>query len=281
MGNMFWKETEVALKDGEFDIGNYRVTLTEDIGSGSFGTVFLAMNRQTKGKLAVKKIKYKFGTEINDELRNMAETEVESMKMVRHPHIVSLLDYKIANGSAWIFMPYCDHGDLNRYLTNNADMPIGKRFIMMYHLADAVSCLHRHTPPIIHRDIKPGNVLVKSINGEDCVMLTDFGYAKLYDYSLSMPGSLVYRDYHESLKGTPSFMAPEFFMEDPSGLKYTATVDIFSLGLMFSIILEYSQGNKNLYPMSGKSKYLFTFHLNKATLFSRTRMIHGKRFTII
>ena len=85
-------------------------------------------------------------------------------------------------------------------------------------------------------------------------MLTDFGYAKLYDYSMSIAGSLIYRDYCDSLKGTPGFMAPEFFMEDPTGLKYTATVDIFSLGLMYSVIFEHSQGNKNLYPMSGKSK---------------------------
>ena len=85
-------------------------------------------------------------------------------------------------------------------------------------------------------------------------MLTDFGYAKLYDYSMSIAGSLIYRDYCDSLKGTPGFMAPEFFMEDPTELKYTATVDIFSLGLMYFIIYEYSQTNKNLYPMSGKYK---------------------------
>ena len=274
MGNLFRQYTESSLKDGEFDIGNYRVTLTDDIGSGSFGTVFQAMNRQTREKLAVKKIKYMFGTEINDELRNIAETEAESMRMVRHAHIVSLLDYKIANGSAWIFMPYCDRGDLNRYLTNYADMPIGKRFIMMYHLANAVSCLHRHTPPIIHRDIKPGNVLVKCINGEDCVMLTDFGYAKLYDYNMSITDSLVYRDYHDSLKGTSSFMAPEFFMKDPTGLKYTATVDIFSLGLMYSIIFECSQGNKNLHPMSGRSKSLFNYRSRLNRLFFNFPQMH-------
>ena len=82
-------------------------------------------------------------------------------------------------------------------------------------------------------------------------MLTDFGLAKIYDHSMSIAGSVVYRDYHESMKGTPSFMAPEFFMEDPTGLKYTATVDIFSLGLVNSVILEYSSGNRNVQPLSG------------------------------
>ena len=231
MGNIF----EPSLKDGEADIGGYRVTLTEDIGSGSFGTVFSARNRKTGGKLAVKKIRYDIGAEINEELRNMAESEAVVMKTVRHRHIVSLLDYAIAHRSAWLFMPFCDRGDLNHYLNNNADMPIGKRFILMHQMAEAVSCLHGNNPPIIHRDIKPGNVLMKNIDGKDCAMLTDFGLAKIYDYNMSVAGSLAYRDYHESLKGTPSFMAPEFFMEDPSGLKYTATVDVYSLGLMNSV----------------------------------------------
>ena len=83
-------------------------------------------------------------------------------------------------------------------------------------------------------------------------MLTDFGYAKLYDYNMSLTGSMVYKDYHESLKGTSNFMAPEFFIGDPTDLKYTATVDIFSLGLMNSIILEYSSSNRNVHPMSGE-----------------------------
>ena len=82
-------------------------------------------------------------------------------------------------------------------------------------------------------------------------MLTDFGFAKLYDYSMSIANSAVYRHFQESLKGTPSYMVPEFFIEDPNGLKYTATVDIFSLGLVYSIIFEYSKENRNLQPMMG------------------------------
>ena len=170
------------------------------------------------------------------ELRNMAESEAEVMKTVRHRHIVRLLDYAIAHRSAWLFMSFCDRGDFNHYLNNNADMPIGKIFILMHQMAEAVSYLHGNDPPMIHRDIKPGNVLMKNINGNDCAMLTDFGLSKIYHYNMSITGSLAYRYYHESFKGTPSFMAPEFFMEEPTGLKYTATVDIFSLGLVNSVI---------------------------------------------
>ena len=250
MGNRSIKET--ISNEGDVKIGRYTVTLTEDLGSGSFGMVHPAVERHTKEKVAVKKMRFTFGTDTNEEFKQLAESEAANMKMIRHPHIVSLLDYETAHGCAWLFMPLCDLGDMNRYLSNNADMPIGKRIILMHQMAKAVACLHGNDPPIIHRDIKLGNMLIKSINGVEFVMLTDFGFAKLYDYNMSIAGSLVYQAYLESLKGTPSFMAPEFFMEDPTGLKYTATVDIFSLGLVNSVILEYSSSNRNVQPLSGK-----------------------------
>ena len=51
-------------------------------------------------------------------------------------------------------------------------------------MAEAVACLHNTKPPIIHRDITPGNVLIKNIDGEVHAMLTDFGFAKVYDYNI-------------------------------------------------------------------------------------------------
>ena len=237
MGNRVVKNA--ASKEGDVKIGKYKVTLTKVLGSGSYGTVHPAVNRNTKEKVAVKKMIFAFGTDTNEGIRQLAEFEAETMMIIRHPNILSLLDYETAYGCAWLFMPLCELGDMNRYLSNNADMSLGKRLILMLQMAEAVACLHGNYPPIIHRDIKPGNVLIKRINGEDCAMLTDFGFAKLYDYNMSIAGSMVYREYHESLKGTESFMAPEFFMEDPTEIKYTATVDVFSFGLVNSIILEY------------------------------------------
>ena len=257
MGNRFDKV--LAPKEGDVKIGKYRVSLTEDLGSGSFGIVHSAVNRNTKEKVAVKKMRFTLGTDTNEEFRQIAVSEAETMMMIHHRNIVSLLGYEQAHGCAWLFMPLCDLGDMNIYLNNNAEMSLGKRLIFMYQMAEAVAYLHGNKPPIIHRDIKPGNVLIKNINGEDCALLTDFGFAKLYDCNISISGSMVYRDYHESLKGTPSFMAPEFFMEDPTELKYTATVEIFSLGLMNNIILEYSSTNRNVQPLSGKEVKCFFF----------------------
>ena len=246
------EDGKVPLREGEVDIGIYRVTLTEDLGSGTFGSVYKAINRKTKEMVAVKKIRYTFGNEINNKMKDMAVAEAESMKMVSHPHIVSLLDYHTGHGSAWLFMPFCDLGDMNMYLKNNPSMTLEKRCTIMYQVTSGVYHLHMHSPPIIHRDIKPGNVLVQCCDGKETAMLTDFGFAKLIDYSLSASGSAVYQKSHDSLIGTPSYMAPEFFLEDETRLKYTATVDIFSLGLLDAVILDYGPENKSTHPLSGK-----------------------------
>ena len=62
----------IPLGEGEVDIGDYRVQLADDIGSGSFGTVYEATNRYTQEIVAVKKIKYTFRKEVNNEMKDMA-----------------------------------------------------------------------------------------------------------------------------------------------------------------------------------------------------------------
>ena len=137
--NISKQEEGDGLNEGEIVIGRYRVALFEQLGSGSFGTILKATNPYTGEKVAVKRMMYKFGTQIIDKLKTLAESEAKSMKMVRHPNIVRFLDFDRAHGSAWLFMQLCDQGDLNIYLKNNADIPIGKKLILMHQMAQAVS----------------------------------------------------------------------------------------------------------------------------------------------
>ena len=125
MENRF--EKHWGSKEGDIKIGKYRVTLTEDLGSGSFGVVHPAVDRKTKENIAVKKMRFTFGTETNEEFRQLAKAEAKTMMMIRDRNIVSLLDYETAHGCTWLFMPLCDLGDINRYLSNNADMSRGKK----------------------------------------------------------------------------------------------------------------------------------------------------------
>ena len=241
-----------SIKEGEVDIGPYRVSLTTDIGNGTFGTVYKAVHQRKKKDVAVKKIPFTFEEEVNREAKDMAMSEAKQMQEIRHPNIVSLLDLHLHLGSDWLFMDYCELGDLSRYLNNNADLSLTEKFALIEQITGAVLHLHSRNAPIIHRDIKPGNVLMTRFQGGDKAKLTDFGFAKIYDMNLSRTGSTIYKQLHESLKGTPSYMTPEFYLEEETGLRYTATVDVFSLGLMNAIILEYSPENKTTRPLSGE-----------------------------
>ena len=119
----------------------------------------------------------------------------------------------------------------------------------MRETASAIHHLHNHSPQIIHRDIKPQNILMTDIGGKHVAKLSDFGFAKLYDHSHS--GSACYT----SNKGTTCYMAPEFFIYEEGELAYSASVDVFSLGLVYFAIKEYSPNNMSTNPVSGKFRY--------------------------
>ncbi len=118
-------------------------------------------------------------------------------------------------------------------------------------MTSAVFYLHSHDPPVIHRDIKPENMLLSKQGDNVSILLSDFGFAKLHDYNVSQTGSAWYKVMHDSLKGTPRFMAPEFSLEEDTGLQYNAKVDVFSTGLVFAVLLLFSLENKSIHPLSG------------------------------
>ena len=179
----------------------------------------------------------------------MAEEEGDTMKRVSHPNIVKLFEYCPHKDTVWLFMEFCDLGDLEKYLEMYPELPFQKRLRIMNETGLAVQHLHSHSPQIVHRDIKPQNILMSDIGGKHVAKLSDFGYAKLYDHSLSQSGSAFYT----SMKGTTRYMAPEFFLCEEDELTYSASVDVFSLGLVFFVIKDYSPTSFSTFPVSGKS----------------------------
>ena len=147
-------------------------------------------------------------------------------------------------------MEFCDQGDLNHHLGKNPNISFNEKLRIMYESTLAVSYLHNHD--IVHRDIKPENILMKSSDVKPVVKLGDFGYAKIYDYTVSQPTFSA--QVNRTTAGTPSFWAPEFFLRREN-LSYTASVDIFSLGLIFASVYNYGPTNKSTFPISGKALF--------------------------
>ena len=114
----------------------------------------------------------------------------------------------------------------------------------MHDCSKGVCFMHRQSPPIIHRDIKPQNVLMKIERGKYVAKLCDFGVSR----ALISENQPVHTDC-----GTPLYRAPELMMKKDDGkLHYSTEVDVFSLGLVYQVTLQYKNGDEHLEPSMGK-----------------------------
>ena len=223
-----------SIEQGEVDIGDYRITVYPSIGSGAFGTVCEALYIPDRKTVAAKGIKVADQGRWYEERRAMAEEEGDTMKRVSHPNIVKLFEYCLHKDTVWLLIEFCSLGDLDKYLETYPKLPFESKLQIMNETGLAVQHLHSHSPQIIHSDIKPQNILMSDIGGKHVAKLSDFGYAKLYDHSLSQSGSAFYT----SMKGTTRYMAQEFFLCEEGELTYSASV--FSLGLVFFLSFKIS-----------------------------------------
>ena len=161
-------------------IGSYTVTLTPPIGRGQFGTVHKAIQDGTQTIMAAKQIIIGEQGRINTELRRMAESEIKIMEDLQsHSNIVKVHEHFIQDNVCWLFVEFCDLGNLSSYLRDNQSVELFEKIKIMHQSASAVAFMHNQNPPIIHRDIKLDNIMMKRERGDDVVKLTDFGLSKL------------------------------------------------------------------------------------------------------
>jgi serine/threonine protein kinase len=202
-------------------LGSYE--LLEQIGEGGFGVVFLAEQRQpVRRQVALKVLKP--GMDSKQVLARF-EAERQALALMDHPHIARVFDGgQTAGGRPYFVMElvkgvpitdYCDQGQLAP----------GERLELFLHVCRAVQ--HAHQKGIIHRDVKPSNILVTLHDGTPVVKVIDFGIAKatgqpLTDKTLSTNFA--------QLIGTPLYMSPE--QVALSGLDVDTRSDIYSLGAL-------------------------------------------------
>jgi serine/threonine protein kinase/tetratricopeptide (TPR) repeat protein len=207
-------------------LGAYR--LVSLIGQGGMGTVWLAerCDGRFEGRAAVKLLNVAVaGRAVEERFRR----EGSILARVRHPHIAHLIDAGLSpTGQPYLVLEYVDGQSIDRYCDTRA-LGIEARLRLFLDVLAAVA--HAHANLVVHRDIKPGNVLV-SVSGD--VKLLDFGIAKLLEPDTGADGMLhaaLTRDGASAL--TPQFAAPE---QLSSGSVTTAT-DVYALGVLLYVLL--------------------------------------------
>ncbi|MBT2756061.1 Stk1 family PASTA domain-containing Ser/Thr kinase [Mesobacillus foraminis] len=196
--------------------GRYKIL--DMIGGGGMANVYLAHDMILDRDVAVKMLRLDFAND--EEFIRRFHREAQSATSLAHPNIVSIYDVGEEDGLYYIVMEYVDGPTLKQYIQQNAPVPVEKTLDIMGQLTSAISNAHHNH--IIHRDIKPQNIL---IDPEGNVKITDFGIAMaLSATSITQTNSVL---------GSVHYLSPE----QARGGMATNKSDIYSLGIvMFELL---------------------------------------------
>ncbi|MGK7311568.1 MAG: tetratricopeptide repeat protein [Candidatus Longimicrobiales bacterium M2_2A_002] len=213
-------------------VGPYRII--RELGRGGMGAVYLAEREDVGLRVALKILRPGVGLASPDHVRRFL-LERRLLARLDHPLIARLLDGGVMpDGTEWLAMELVD-GEPITHLCDRVRMGIRARLRLFEAVCDAVSYAHRNL--VVHRDLKPGNILVTESDGEWRPKLLDFGIAKLLNEDRD--GDPVTRTGHRPL--TPEYAAPE---QLAGGAVATAT-DVYALGVL---LYELLAGNRPPVP---------------------------------
>ncbi len=207
-------------------IGRYK--LLEIIGEGGFGTVWMAEQREpVKRKVALKIVKLGMDTK---QIVARFEVERQALAMMDHPNIARVFDAgSTETGRPYFVMELVKGRPILEY-ADSAQLDTKARLNLFALVCNAIQ--HAHQKGIIHRDIKPGNVLVTMHDGVPVPKVIDFGIAKAINQELTQ--KTLFTEYHH-LIGTPVYMSPE--QAEMSGLDIDTRSDVYSLGVLLYELL--------------------------------------------
>ena len=198
-------------------IGSYR--LARLIGRGGMGTVYEAVHEKLEKRVALKCLHARYAEQRQAQLR--FEREARVVARCRHPHVVNVFDCGEADGCPFLVMDLIDGPTLAQYTRNRGAWPLPEIVEMFLPIASAVYAAHE--AGIVHRDVKPANVLVAAgPGGRPWPMVVDFGISRLIDEEDPLTRS-------EAIVGTLPYLPPEL-ARDPR--LATPEVDQYALGVM-------------------------------------------------
>jgi serine/threonine-protein kinase len=196
-----------------------RYSILGELGRGSMGVVYRAVDPLIEREVALKTLHTELPADVIDEVRVRFLREARSAGRLSHPNIVTIFDVGQEGGAAYIAMELLEGRSLHQMLRDPRRIPFHTAADIIAQVADALH--HAHQFSIVHRDVKPANVVVAP-SGR--AKLTDFGVAHVAASDMTQTGSAL---------GSPRYMAPEQVL----GQQIDARADIFSLGVVLYELL--------------------------------------------
>ena len=212
--------------------GSYAIE--RELGGGGMSRVFLATETQLDRKVVIKVLPENVAAGISAE---RFRREIQLAAKLQHSHIVPVLTAGEVLGRPYFTMPFIDGESLRQRLDRVGELPLAEALRLLREVASALAYAHKHG--IVHRDIKPDNVMI----GDEFALVTDFGVAKALNASAVDSAAPVVTT-GSIIIGTPAYMSPEQATADPS---VDHRADIYSFGILAYEVLT---GNT---PFQGRS----------------------------
>jgi serine/threonine-protein kinase len=192
---------------------NDRYRLEEQIGSGGMSTVYRAFDPTLERWVAIK-LMHRDISEDPDQLERFRR-EARAVASLSHPHVVTVIDFGEDDGTPYIVLEFIEGENLKERIRRLGRLPVAESIAYAIEIGRALSCAH--TERLVHRDVKPQNVL---IDPEGRAKVTDFGIARsLEAEALTAPGRVL---------GTTDYVSPE----QACGHDVTEQSDVYSLGIV-------------------------------------------------
>jgi serine/threonine-protein kinase len=211
---------DATIVDGSFSgakskVGRYEIL--EELGKGSMGLVYKALDPKINRTVAIKTIRFsdEFEEDVIQDIKDRFFREAEIAGQLSHPSIVTIYDVGEDRDLTYMTMEFLEGQDFERYVNKGGLLPFTQVLDAVAKVAYALDFAHKAN--VIHRDIKPANIMLLK-NAQ--IKVTDFGIAKALSSSRTKTGVIL---------GTPNYMSPEQIM----GQKIDHRSDIFSLGVLF------------------------------------------------
>lgn len=202
-----------------FTVGDYHCT-GRLLGEGSYANVYEGYHKFTNEKVAIKAMNMPMLRKMSPHVDVHLAREVNIMSCAHDDNIVRLYAkvWNRARTYLYLVMEHCDQGDLSHFLSPHRGKGIPEELTQVFMRQFAAGLLHLRGLNVVHRDLKPQNLLMKERDGDLCIKISDFGFARvLHEHDLSL-----------THVGSPVYMAPEILEYK----RYTVKTDLWSVGVI-------------------------------------------------